>query len=214
MPPARTRADDVRAAEGFYRYGIGLLLQSDYQRARRAFRQAAALVPRRADIWIALGRVYLAEGDLLAARAQFQQALQLEPNNARAQAWLGYNYRLMGQFEDALKLLLPLAPKYPRDRRLWFHIGRSYFQNGQYEQAAYAFTQMLNVDPDDATAHFNLMSCFRRLRRISAARREEAIFRSLQEEEPPTSILEPFLAAHPEIRRETQPQHEHLLQGQ
>lgn len=212
LSPAHTRTDDTRAAERFYSYGVGLFLQNDLPRARRAFQQAATLMPGRADFLVALGRVYLAEGDLLAARAQFQQALRRVPGNLRAQAWLGHTHRLMGQYEEALNLLRPLAKRFPRDRRLWFNIGRSYFQSGRYEEAAHAFTRMLDIDPDDATAHFNLMDCYRRLRRISKARREEAIFRYLQDEELPTAIIEPFLRAHPEYRRETQPQHEHVLQ--
>ncbi len=210
-PPVSAPVDAEREASRLLVYGTALLLQNDLTQARRVLQRALSLDPDRPACHIALGRAFLAEGDLLAARAQFQTALNLDTSSDAAKAWLGYTHRRMGQFETALAFLKPLSERYPRDRMVWFNIGRSHFQTGSYEEAAKAFRRMLDVDPDDAAAHFNLMDCYRRLRRLSEARREEAAYRVLRDDELPTHIIEPFLREHPHIQRERLLMHEHLL---
>jgi tetratricopeptide (TPR) repeat protein len=209
--PISAPADDQREASRLHLYGTALLLQNDLSLARRVLQRALNMDASRPAYQIALGRAFLAEGDLLAARSQLQKALNLDSSSDAAKAWLGYTYRRMGQFETALSFLKPLSERYPRDRMIWFNIGRSYFQTGSYEEAAKAFRRMLDVDPDDAAAHFNLMDCYRRLRRLSEARREEAAYRVLRDDELPTHIIEPFLRDHPHIQRERLLMHEHLL---
>jgi hypothetical protein len=71
---------------------------------------------------------------------------------------------------------------------------------------------MLDIDPDDTAAHYNLMQCYRRMRRLSDARREEAIYRMLQDDEPLTYITEPYLREHPDAARERLPVHDHRLE--
>jgi tetratricopeptide (TPR) repeat protein len=207
FPPA----DPKREASRLLNYAIALLLQNDLTLARRVLQRALHLDPDRPACHVALGRAFLAEGDLLAARSQFQKALRLDSSSDAAKAWLGYTHRRMGQFETALAYLNPLSARYPRDRMIWFNIGRSHFQTGSYEEAAKAFRRMLDADPDDVAAHFNLMDCYRRLRRLSEARREEAAYRVLRDDELPTHIIEPFLREHPHIQRERLLMHEHLL---
>lgn len=209
--PVSARDDASQDAPRLYAYGVALLLQRDYARARRAFQQAASLAARQPEPLIALGRTYLEEGDLLAARVQLQRALNLAPGSPSAQAWLGRTYRFMGQYENALALLRPLAERYPRDRLLWFDLGLSHFLNGNREAAVECFQRMLDIDPDDAAAHFNLIRCYRALGRVSDARREEAIFHTLRDDEPLTQIITPYLRKHPTASREALPMHEHVL---
>jgi tetratricopeptide (TPR) repeat protein len=195
----------------FYDYGVALLRQSDLARAAGAMRRAAELLPRRPEGPLGLGRVYLEEGDLIAARDQFLAGLRLAPRDARARLFLGRTYRKMGQYEGALAILQPLAAQFPRDRALQFEIGQCQFQRGRYEEASEAFTRMLDVDPNELAAHYNLMSCNRQLRRFPEARREEAIYRYLKEDESVRRLTADYLEAHPAVAREAQSIHEHLL---
>ncbi|MGC8668406.1 MAG: tetratricopeptide repeat protein [Chthonomonadales bacterium] len=199
------------APRRWFAYGAALLVQKDTARARAAFQVARDQAPSWPDAWIALGRAYLEEGDLLAARSHLLKAMQLEPNNLRAQVWLGRVYRLMGRYDEALRILRPLARDFPMDRLTWLDIGLCLLQRDQLAQAAEAFRQMLNADPNDAVAHFNLMQCSRRLLHISDARREEVIYRILQESDAPVTLLQNYARAHPEEYRESQPIHEHIL---
>jgi tetratricopeptide (TPR) repeat protein len=195
----------------FYDYGVALLRQEDLARAAGAMRRAAELLPRRPEGSLGLGRVYLEEGDLIAARDQFLAGLRLVPRDARARLFLGRTYRKMGQYDGALAILQPLAAQFPRDRALQFEIGQCQFQRGRYEEASEAFTRMLDVDPNELAAHYNLMSCNRQLRRFPEARREEAIYRYLKEDESVRRLTADYLEAHPAVAREAQSIHEHIL---
>jgi tetratricopeptide (TPR) repeat protein len=195
----------------FYDYGVALLRQSDLARAAGAMRRAAELLPRRPEGPLGLGRVYLEEGDLIAARDQFLAGLRLAPRDARARLFLGRTYRKMGQYDGALAILQPLAAQFPRDRALQFEIGQCQFQRGRYEEASEAFTRMLDVDPNELAAHYNLMSCNRQLHRFPEARREEAIYRYLKEDESVRRLTADYLEGHPAVAREAQSIHEHLL---
>lgn len=199
------------APRRWFAYGAALLVQKDTARARAAFQIARDQAPSWPDVWVALGRAYMEEGDLLAARTHLLKALSLDAGSLRARAWLGRVYRLMGRYDEALKMLRPLANEYPMDRLTWLDIGLCLLQKDQLAAASDAFRKMLDADPNDAVAHFNLMQCYRRLLRISDARREEVIYRILQEAEPPAVLLQNYARAHPDDYREAQPLHEHIL---
>jgi tetratricopeptide (TPR) repeat protein len=203
---------DPQTAKRLAAYGGALLNQTDSARARVAFLKAFQLEPTNPEHLVGLARCYLAEGDLLAARDQLHRALGLQRDSARANAWLGTTLRYMGQFDAALRILEPLARDYPRDRLLWSDIGWCHLQSLRFEAAATAFSRMIEIDPDDAGAHYNLMRCYIGLRRVADARREEVIFRTLQDDEALTQVVDPYLNKHPWARREALPIHEHVLE--
>jgi hypothetical protein len=195
----------------FYDYGVALLLQGDLPRAQRAMRRVQAWAPLDVQGYLGLGRVYLTEGDLLAARAQFEQARRLAPNDPRPRAFLATTFRKMGQYEQALATLEPLARTYRRDRLLWFDIGMSHYLAGRYAAGARAFEAMLGIDPDDLSAHYNLMRCLRRLQRVPEARREETIYLYLREDDNAKAIALAYLRRNPLADREARTIHEHPL---
>lgn len=213
--PALSRAVAADAPR-FFAYGVGLLRPNagpmELAQARAAFREALRLQPNNPDYLVALGRAYLADADLLSARAQLEQALKLDRRSPRARAWLGNTLLRMGQLEPALAILNPLSREYPRDGALWIDIGLCHLKSARYEPASEAFARALEVDPNDSTAHYNLMRCYTAMNRLTDARREEAVFRALQDDEPLTNLVEPFLQAHPSLRRETLGMHEHSLE--
>lgn len=212
MPAAiPTRKDDPAGAPQFYAYGVGLLQQGDNGRARRAFAEAILLAPKEPLYRIGAARASLAEGDRLAARASLDAALRLQPDFPLGQAWLGTVLRETGQYREALAVLTPLSKRFPRDKQLWMEIGWCSLKTADNEQAAEAFQTALAIDPDDAAAHYNLMQSYLHLRQLAEARREETVFHALQEDEPLRGILDPFYAAHPDARMESQPVHEHVL---
>jgi len=209
--PTSARRDDSENAPRFFSYGAALLGQRAYGRARLAFRQARDLAPHNSEYWIGLGRVYLEEGDLLAARTHFVKAKELAADPSRANAWLAATYRRMGQYELALGILGSLSEQYPRDKDTWSEVGLCLLKSGRYEEAIPPFQHALDVDPDDLSAHFNLMRCYRSMRRLGSARKEEAIYQTLKEDSLPSVITNRYVQDHPDIERESQANHEHLL---
>jgi tetratricopeptide (TPR) repeat protein len=191
-------------------YGRALLGQDDTAAARDALKRAVALEPARAERHLALGRAYLRD-DLLSARASFEKALALRPGDDGARAYLGATFKQMGQFDQALRLLTALSERYPRDRQLWMEIGLCRLQSGRNAEAESAFSRLLAVDPDDAAAHLHLMQALVRQKKVSQARREEAVFKALRDDEPLHAVREPYLRANPDARLESAPMHVHRL---
>jgi len=160
--------------------GLALASVKSYPEALQALNHSLKLRADDPETLLALGGVYLEEGDLLAAREQFQQAQRGEPERGRA--WEGAVLRRMQQADEAAALLRPLAQKHPRDLRLRFELGSAYLAALRNADAAREFEAMLDVDPTDVSAHYNLMLCFQRMNRITDARREETTYRLLRPE--------------------------------
>ena len=166
-------------------YGAALTRVQAYPQAIQALNRALSRNPADLETLLALGRVFLEEGDLLAAREQFGRAAAAAPDDARASAWDASIERKMGQPEAAARMLAPLVRRFPRDAKLRFELGKSLMDQLRNEEAARQFEAMLDIDPLDRTAHFNLMLCRQRLNQLSVARREEVIYRLLNDENTP-----------------------------
>ena len=172
-------AGSERLADRWRSYGSALSAVKAFPQAIRALKRAQALAPGEAETRLALGRVYLEEGDLLAAREQFSLAARLDPRDDRARAWQAAVLRHTGELDAAAAELAPLVARYPRDVRLRFEFGKTLMLLLRNADAIPQFEAMLDVDPLDVSAHYNLMLCLQRLNRVTDARREEAVFRLL-----------------------------------
>ena len=179
--------------------------------ALRAFSMARELSPSSFEPLLATARAYLREPDLPSARGQLEAALRLSPNNAAIRAELGVVYRKQGAYDLALAMLRPLAGQLPQDGSLQFDLGLTLVNLSDYEHAAIAFQHALDIDPDDAAAHFQLMRCWQHLKRVPEARREEAIGRYLAEDKMAPRLLPEYLRYHPDDRQWTQAIPEHIL---
>ncbi|MFN3650494.1 MAG: tetratricopeptide repeat protein [Armatimonadota bacterium] len=170
-------------------YGTALGAVQAYPHAIQALSHALAEAPSDAEALLALGRVYLDEGDLLAAQGQFERARHLAPGDHRPAAWLGAVLRRMGQPAAAVAMLRPLTQRFPRDRRLRYELGLAHMAELRHGEAAREFEAMLDVDPVDVAAHYNLMLSFQRLNRLTEARREETLYRLLARDDSAPAAL-------------------------
>jgi tetratricopeptide (TPR) repeat protein len=183
-------------------YGLALAAVKAYPEALQALARAQQADGGNVETRLAFGRVYLDDGDLLAAREQFRLAASGDP--LRGRAWEGAVLRRMGQPDQAAALLEPLARRFPRDLRLRFELGSAYLAALRNSDAAREFEAMLDVDPIDISAHYNLMLCLQRLNRLTDARREETIYRLLRRE--------PSRVPEPKVSLEDRPLHLHRLE--
>ncbi len=142
-------------------YGIGLLRQGDLRGAKRAFEVVTRLEPEYVDGWVNLGRVALAEGDLDAAETVLERALELDPRLARAHYFRGLVDKELGDYELALGHFRAAAEPYPKDRVVRNAIGRIHFLRREFEEAIREFKLVLDIDPEDLTAHYSLMLAYR-----------------------------------------------------
>ena len=215
---APARAADLAAAipagqafdrERWNDYGIGLLLQGDLVGAKAAFETVTRLEPGDAAGFVNLGRVLVQEGDHEAAMKVLEKALEVDPNIASGHYFLALSLKSRGRYDEALDHLRQAAARFPRDRVVRNQIGRILFLKRQHREAIAEFEQTLKVDPEDLTAHYNLMLCQRGLGNLEEAAVEEKLYLRFKADEASQATAGDYIRAHPHDNRERQAIHEH-----
>jgi len=202
-------APRARDRERFNDYGIGMLLQGDLASARRAFETVTALDPDYADGFVNLARVLVNEGDHDAALPILDQALRVDPQRASGHFFLAQALKARGRYDEALEHLRAAAERFPRDRVVLNQIGRILFLQRRHREAIEAFGKALAIDPEDLTAHYNLMLCYRALDDADAAAEHEALYTRFKADEASQATTGAYRRLNPEDNLERQMIHEH-----
>ena len=176
--------------------GIGHLRNRELRQAEAAFRRVEEL--GRGDGPVNLARVYLVEGRLGEAVAALERAAAFDPPAYPwTVAWLSGRTNLQNGYLDAAidnlrsleKVAFPEARRrgfdFSRDYRMLNLLGQALFERSKLErgeagqgnrdlflgEAVEVFTRALELDPENATAHYNLSLIYDRLGEPDAARR-------------------------------------------
>jgi tetratricopeptide (TPR) repeat protein len=195
--------------ERFNDYGIGMLLQGDLAAARDAFEKVIALEPGYADGHVNLGRVLVQEGDHDAALPVLRRALEVDKDLASGHFFLALALKARGRYDEALEHLRAAAARFPRDRVVRNQIGRILFLQRRHREAIAEFERTLAVDPEDLTAHYNMMLCYRALGETDAERRHETLYARFKADESAQALTGAYRRLNPEDNLERQPIHEH-----
>ncbi len=113
-------------------------------------------LPDLADIRVSLGLNEQRTGDFAGAARELKAAVQKAPADAGAHFELGFSQFRLGQVDDALqqfKATLALEPWYTRADEALAEI---YTHKKDFPQARAYLNQLLSMDPNSYTAHFNL----------------------------------------------------------
>ena len=158
-------------------YGIGLLLQGDLKAAEQAFLTVTRLDPGFADGWVNVARARVREGNTEGAQEVLRKALEVDPDLAKSHYFYGLTLKTQGKYDEALAHFRRALAQYPRDRVVRNQAAAaSLFLKRQYAEAVKEFLQVLEVDPEDLQAHYNLMLCYRGLGRKDLAERERRLY--------------------------------------
>ncbi len=219
---APRKLDPKKDRERWNDYGIGLMLQGDFARATKAFDQVVKIAPKWPEGYVNIGRVRLLEGDLKEAEAQFEKALAMygsaQPNvppamipylRARTQFFYGTVLKEQGRYEEALSVWQDAARIFPDDRELRNQMGRVYFLEAKFQPAVDEFNHVLTIDPEDLTAHYNLMLCYRGLGDAVHEKEHQALYYRFRNDETTTHLIGPYKEQHPDDNNESIPVHEH-----
>ena len=190
-------------------YGIGLLLQGDLKAAEAAFRRVTELDPGYADGWLNVARCLVQEGETNAALPWIEKALAREPLLARAHFFKALVLKAAGNYDGALPEIAAVLEQYPRDRVALNQLGRLYFLKREFGRAVAALERVLDVDPEDLQAHYNLMLSYRGLGDEGRTAREEKLYLRFKAEESSQAITGDYRRIHPEDNNERQSIHEH-----
>jgi tetratricopeptide (TPR) repeat protein len=218
LPAGATLADAALAEDEKDRgrwndYGIGLLLQGHLKAAEAAFLTVTRIDPEYADGWVNVARCRLEEGNVAGAREVLGKALALAPDLAKAQFFMAMADKRDGKYEEALAHLGRASKQFPGDRVVHNEMGRILFLQRRYADAVASFAKTLAIDPEDLTAHYNLILSHRGLGNDEAAEKSEALYKRFKADEPSQALVGPYLRANAHDNNERQPIHEHGEDG-
>jgi tetratricopeptide (TPR) repeat protein len=191
-------------------YGIGLFLQGDLKDAAAAFEKVTEADPNNPDGWVNIGRCAVQEGDMTRARTVLEKALALSPNLARANFFYAKVLRSDGNYDGAAQRLGMVRVQYPRDRVVLNDLGRVMFLQRRYSDAVRVLQSVLEIDPEDLQAHYNLMLCYNGLGNEKMAKEHQERYMRFKADESSQAITGPYRQLHPEDNNERQAVHEHV----
>lgn len=127
------------------------------------------------EAWALLGSLYAGSGRQDQALPAYQESLRLGPNVDTELAYAELLIR-SGHASDAEMELRTLAQANHDDPRVERVFGRLYRAQRNYEQAESYFRRAIQLNPNDADAHFGLAESLRFLGRRAEAEKEYAVF--------------------------------------
>jgi tetratricopeptide (TPR) repeat protein len=158
------------------------------------FRQTLDLEPEMVDAWVMLADVSLNRGKAQEAAAMASKALEIDPNDSNA---LKVRYDALRMIPDpvgarrALKALIEADPDWA-GTGLFNHAVELYNAN-QMADAATALTRVVEVQPDDAMAHYLLGMARYNLGETEDARKHLTRFLELAPNDPDAGIAREML---------------------
>jgi Tfp pilus assembly protein PilF len=189
--------------------GIAYLDQLQYADAIQAFSEVVKSRPDYADGYTNIGLTNISWEKYGSARASLEKALELSPNNARALYYMARVEREAGHTQEEVADLQKVVAQYPQSRDARRELGVTYYHLQKPEEARAQFEALQAIDPDDATAHYNLALLYSRLGMTDKAAQQAALFATKKvDPNAPTYSLD-FLRKHPEISTESVPWHLH-----
>jgi tetratricopeptide (TPR) repeat protein len=193
-------------------YGIALLDRKQYTSAAEAFARAGELDENyraAADVNRAMALIELKQYDK--AETLLDAVVRSNPQNMRALFQQSRVFVNRGQLGPAEANLRKILEAYPRDRLSLQHLGELMKIRRNYKEARETYEQVLQIDPDDVGAHYNLMLIYRKLGLKDDARREAAIYADLKDDPAASSLSGEFLRRNPRVNAESVSWHVHTL---
>jgi tetratricopeptide (TPR) repeat protein len=209
-PPDARPLLDKSVRERWNDYGIGLLLQGDLKAAEAAFLKVTEMEPGYADGWVNVARARIQEGNMEGAEQMLLQALEIDAGLAKTHFFLATALKARGRYDEALGHLRTAAASYPRDRVVRNLMGRILFLQRRYREAITELGKVLEIDPEDLQAQYNLMLCWQGLGDADKAARAQALYQRFKADESAQFITGPYRQLHPEDNNERQSIHEHV----
>ena len=204
-------------------YGIALLDHKQYQPAGRAFQKVIDFkngYRSRAFVNKAIALMNL--GNWKDARKLVSKSLQLRPMDFRTiyqQARIEKNFSRLITAEAKFKAVLK---EYPNDRLTLQQLGelskiKSESVEGEKRktlltEAQRYFERILEIDPEDLSATYNLMLISQKLGDRQKARALSRVFQDLKPDTQVAYISREFLEGNPEVNNESTPFHVHRLE--
>ncbi len=193
-------------------YGIALFDGRQFALAAEAFARVAELDAAYRPMALTNRALALIELDRWKEASELvDAALEINPNLHRALFQRARIRTKRGQLAEAEADIRRVLEAYPRDRLSLQQLGELSKIKRDFTAAREVYERVLQIDPEDAGAHYNLMLVYRKLGMNDEARREAKIFADLKDDPGALHIASEFLRRHPEMKGESVPWHVHDL---
>ena len=212
VPPNSNDKSAVPDWRRWNNYGIALFDQRQYPLAIEAFTRAAELDEKyrpMAQVNRAIAHIELEQYD--EAANILDAVVKANPTNMRALFQQARIFMKRGQLDQAENNIRQVLAVFPRDRISLQQLGELCKIKRDYQAALECFEKILQIDPEDLGAHYNLMLIYRKLGRTEDAKREGKIFADLKDDPGALSLANQFLRKHPEMSNESVYWHVHDL---
>jgi tetratricopeptide (TPR) repeat protein len=191
-------------------FGIGLLLQGDLKGAQAAFQKVTELDAKNPEGWVNIGRAAIQEGDMENARTVLKKALEANPKLAKAHFFYAKVLRNDGDYDGAADHLRQVIAQYPRDRVALNDLGRILFLQRHYTEATQQLQAVLDIDPEDLQANYNLMLCYNGLGDEKRAQDFQKRYLRFKADESSQALNGNYRLLNAEDNNERQTIHEHV----
>ncbi|HUJ94824.1 MAG TPA: tetratricopeptide repeat protein, partial [Terriglobales bacterium] len=180
--PQKSTPPNPAGAARLNNLGAAYMNQQLFEKALRAFQDAAALDP---DLQIARlnqGIAQLNLAHLDAARPLLEEAIKRGPDDPHAWYNLGLLRKNSADTPAAIEAFRRVTELDPSDADSWYFLGASYAQDKQFPQAIDAFQHALKLNPLHASAEFGLARAYQQSGDTAQARQHLARFQHITQD--------------------------------
>jgi tetratricopeptide (TPR) repeat protein len=164
------RPDNSAEAARLNNLGVAYMNQQLFEKALKAFEQAAELDPKFTIAPMNQGIAVLNLGRIDAARKFLEQAAKQIPSDPHAWYNLGMLEKNSADSQAAVAAFRQVTEIDPNDADTWYFLGASYAQNKQYAEAVDAFQHALKLNSLHASAEFGLSRAYQQSADLTQAR--------------------------------------------
>ncbi len=221
----RKKAPVKKAMPDWWRwnnYGIALLDQKQFPQAADAFDEVIDFKNEYRPVAYTNKALALMQlGAYKDADKLIDRTLKLDAENYRAIFQQGRILRVFSKLEEAEENFKKVLAKYPNDRMTLQQLGElakikseSVPREKRDEQLKVAqkyYEEILEIDPEDLSANYNLMLIYQKLKMRKEAREKAILFRDLKDDPQTAPIANNFLQKNWDIGNESLPYHTHNL---
>src|SRR5208282_5805835 len=158
--PGTSQPDKTAEAARLNNLGAAYMNQQLFEKALKAFEDAAALDPKFQIAQMNQGIALLNLGRVDSARLFLENAVKQNPNDPHGWYNLGMLEKNSGNPQAAAEAFRRATEIDPNDADTWYFLGASYAQSKQYPEAIYAFQHALKLNPLHASAEFGLSRAY------------------------------------------------------
>jgi Flp pilus assembly protein TadD len=155
-PPPGTSAAEASGFEHGYAAALEAAKAGRYDEAEAGLKELLAKAPEAANAHYNLGYVYRMKKDWKAAEAEYVRVIELEPTKLDAHFALAAVRDADGRSDKAAEGMLAAAPGFASDARFQYVLGVTCVNAGRGAEAMAALRKVLELDPANAEAHYQL----------------------------------------------------------